>query len=100
MARYKLNTNVRLKGTFITVYIVDLFEDANETKYSVITEAGEILEKKESEIRPTFKAIWRWICWEFDTWKADNPNTHMAIYTFLIWICGAVSGYNIYRVFQ
>jgi hypothetical protein len=98
MAKYRLNTNVRLKNTLVIVYIVDIFEDAKETRYAVITEKGVILEKSESEIRPPFSAILRYINWEFDNWIRNNPTATFFLFGGICYLLGFLTWHILSKV--
>lgn len=98
MAKYRLNTNVRLKNTLVIVYIVDIFEDAKETRYAVITEQGIILEKPESEIRPTFKAIFKWLGWEFGNWVQNNPTAAFYLFGGICYLLGFLTCHILQKI--
>lgn len=98
MAKFEQFTNARLKNTFIEVYIVDIFEDATETRYAVLKENGETVEKKESELRPTFRAIRKWLMWEFDIWVRSNPTTSFFIFGGICYVLGFLTCHIISKI--
>lgn len=85
MAKFKVNQKVRIAGTFIPVTILDVFDDGENSKYSIVDENGNMGESTESELRlPLFEG--------FNAWVEDNPKSTLLIHTWLMLLIGFVIG--------